>query len=300
MTEVIKPKFDDIKVSTKTIIAFSNLEIEIENLFYKLPITSYIVIPKKRGRKRREDCPNPNEKLEPGSIITVKYQDNARGVDIKAKKNKKSKKYFRNALTIVMVIEKNKLINFKISKNGKFQITGCKNDEHAELCVKYFWNHLKDLNEIYRINGDILKVLFLTVMTNIDFNIGFYVNREALDNYINTNTSYNSLLETSFGYTGVNIKIPMKIDPNMEISSIHWIESNWENHTIRYTEYLNGLSPKDLQHAKNKKKFNTFLVFQSGNIIMSGMIKKYMEPFYDNFFEIIENCKHKIKENLTK
>ena len=33
----------------------------------------------------------------------------------------------------------NKLINFKISKNGKFQMTGVKYDEQAVKCIKFFW-----------------------------------------------------------------------------------------------------------------------------------------------------------------
>ena len=49
-------------------------------------------------------------------------------------------------------------------------------------------------------------------MTNIDFNIGYIINREELNRYINEHTEYNSLLETSFGYTGVNIKIPVRQD----------------------------------------------------------------------------------------
>ena len=45
------PDFDDIKVSTKTFTATTNLNIQIDLLFKNLPITSYIVTPKKRGRK---------------------------------------------------------------------------------------------------------------------------------------------------------------------------------------------------------------------------------------------------------
>ena len=59
--------------------------------------------------------------MKEGSIITLKYQEECRGVDLNAKKNKKKKtltkkKFFRNALTVVMKVD-NKLINFKISKN---------------------------------------------------------------------------------------------------------------------------------------------------------------------------------------
>ena len=47
-------------------------------------------------------------------------------------------------------------------------------------------------------------------MTNIDFNVGFIINRENLDKHMNELENFNSLLETSFAYTGVNIKFPLK------------------------------------------------------------------------------------------
>ena len=59
---------------------------------------------------------------------------------------------------------------------------------------------------------DNFEAILVPAMRNIDFSLGFYVNREELDSYINEETEYTSLLETSFGYTGVNIKIPMNKD----------------------------------------------------------------------------------------
>ena len=189
MVTVVKPKFEDIQVSTKTIIAFTNLEIDIENLFPKLTTKDYVIIPKKRGRKRKDEYVNPNENLEPGSIITLKYQDKVRGSDLKKKKVNKSQKYFRNALTMVMVIEKNKLLNFKISKNGKFQITGCKTVEHAKRVIKYIWDKIRKENDIYKLSESYFKTIFNTVMTNIDFNIGYIMN-----NSVDTYKSFNSAL----------------------------------------------------------------------------------------------------------
>ena len=142
------PKFDDISVSTKTIIGVSNLTIPISELYEVLPVEKYVVIPKKRGRQKKIYREDPNKELEEGSIITLKYQDECRGVDLNEKKNKKKKtltkkKFFRNALTVVMKVDE-KFINFKISKNGKFQMTGIKYDEQAVKCIKFFWEKLKN------------------------------------------------------------------------------------------------------------------------------------------------------------
>ena len=300
----IKPKnFNDIEISTKTIIGVSNLSLNIEELFNNLNVSTYIQIPKKRGRKKKELPPDPNADLKEGSIITLKYADDVRGVDLKKKKKSKSsaKKFFRNALTIVMKIDK-KLINFKVSKNGKFQITGSKKDEHAEKCIKYIWKNMNtiknDDESVFKINGKKLEVIFVTVMTNIDFNLQFLVNRENLDKYINIHTNHNSLLETSFGYTGVNIKIPFNDDIDIDLKKLTLNNQTWEESIVNYKDYINMLDIKDQEKEMNKTRYMTFLVFQSGNVIMSGMINTYMEKYYYNFFEIINKCRDSIREKL--
>ena len=61
MTSLIKrtsedlkfPEFNDIKVSTKTFIAMTNLTIDLKKLFDYLPVTNYKVFPKKRGIKKK-------------------------------------------------------------------------------------------------------------------------------------------------------------------------------------------------------------------------------------------------------
>jgi hypothetical protein len=199
-----------------------NINIDINKLFEQLPITEYTLIPKKRGRKPKEPVINPNKDIVSGSIISIEYIDNIRGVDLKKKKEKKDsetkKTHFRNSVSIVIVIN-NKMINFKISRNGKIQMTGCKTDEQAEEVMKYLWNYIKDTDiYTYKQKQDTEEIynyfesIFIPAMRNIDFSLGFHVNREELDTYINTEGKYFSLLETSFGYTGVNIKIPLDVD----------------------------------------------------------------------------------------
>lgn len=51
-SHLVFPKFEDIQVSTKTFISMTNLTIDLRKLFDFLPVTDYIVIPKRRGRKK--------------------------------------------------------------------------------------------------------------------------------------------------------------------------------------------------------------------------------------------------------
>jgi TATA-box binding protein (TBP) (component of TFIID and TFIIIB) len=336
--KLIFQNFDKIKVSTKTFIVMTNIVLDIEKFFNFLPITNYTVVPKKRGRKKKQEPKDPNEGIQTGSIITLEYIDRIRGVDLKKKKKKEEKEdpqkkkkrrnYFRNSVTVVMIIE-NKKINFKVSRNGKFQMTGCKFDEHAEICVQYIWNYIKHNKSIYKVNnmkpGDADKeqefvdsdseseseteedakeveliATFIPAMRNIDFSLNFLVDREKLDEYFNMFTNYHSLLETSFGYTGVNIKIPItKHITTLLLKQITCINGEWvDERRVTYQDYLDLLPEKERQKKYKKERYNTFLVFHSGKVIMSGLEASFMRGTYYDFLNIIRECFGYIEERL--
>lgn len=300
------PDFYDNKVSTKTIIAHTNLKLNTQHLFDFLPITEYKFVPKKRGRKKKSELKIPQPILKDGSIITLKNEDKIRGVETKRKKNtkKRSKTYFRNSLTVVMIID-NKKINFKISKNGKFQITGCKTDLQAESCVKNIWNMIKDSNDIYKFEkedgkeGENLSILFAPAMRNIDFDLGFFIDREKLSRYINDHTTYYSMLEASFGYTGVNIKFPMEEDiTKLKIKKLILKDDIWIETSATYGDYLDTYDEKERMKKEKKRRFTTFLLFHSGRAIESGLHKTYMEGPYNKFIDIIREARPLIEEKL--
>ena len=299
---LVFPEFDDIAVSTKTFIAMTNLNLDLKNLFEFLPITDYVVIPKRRGRKKKVEVVDPNVDISPGSIITLKFEDQIRGVDLKKKKKdgkKKQQKWFRNSFTVVIVLE-DKKINFKICQNGIFQITGCKTDAHAEECVKYIWQYIKDDQELYSFSsGEQMEVLFVPAMRNIDFGLGFLVDREKLAMYMSSQTEFHSLLETSFGYTGVNIKIPIEKDiTTLAVKKVTSKNDEWVEEMVTYNEYLERLPEKDVAKKLNKDRYNTFLVFHSGKIIMSSINSEFARDTYYYFLNIIRACYDQIEERL--
>ena len=292
-----RKEFKNIPISTRTIIVTTHVEMNIENLFNNLPITPYHVELKKRGRKKKKEIINHIENnVGNGSIISLKYQDNIRGVELK--KKKRSTKFFRNAVTVIMYID-GKLINLKISTNGKMQVTGCKEIENCKKSMKHLFNIILENPEIYTRSKleDNIHIIFNNVMTNKDFFIGFFINRENLDQIINSSTEHNSILETSFGYTGVNLK--MNLSKNRERSfdciKIDTKTKDIIDYNMSYTEYLKMLNEKEIE-KENKKKYITFLIFQSGNIIMSGINEILMERYYNIFFDIIEQHISMIKQ----
>ena len=194
----------------------------------------------------------------------------------------------------------NKFINFKVSKNGKFQFTGCKNEFHSQRSMEFIYEYTKDSTKIIQIDGDQSEIIFITVMTNINFNLGFCINRENLDEYINTKTKYYSLLETSFGYTGVNIKILLENINNIPIHKIIYNNETdeWEKIEFNYAKYIDTLDEKEKKKELSKVRYNTFLVFQSGNVILSSPHKECMRNTYHEFMEIIDTCKDRIEEKI--
>ena len=290
----MQESFENYNPSTKTFVVNTNLIVNIEDLFFKklLPITPYVVIKKKRGRKKKVAEEDPNKGIKCGSIIRFQFMKEHQGVILKTKEKPG---FFRNSVTIVIYIE-DKLINFKLSRNGKFQVTGCKHDGQAEKCVLYIWKYIKPHPDVYSFSeGSNLTAIFDPVMHNIDFSLGFQVNRENLDNYINMNTPHTSLLEATLGYTGVNIKLMVESDyRSLNIKCKEYVGAVVKTNIMTFHEFLTKYKKKDLK----KTIYNTFLVFQSGKVIMSGKVGIFMSPSYYEFIKIIESCREHIKEEI--
>ena len=64
-------------------------------------------------------------------------------------------------------------------------------------------------------------------------------------------------------------------------------------------KHFQSLSEKEQLKITQKDKYTTFLVFHSGNVIMSGLDKPHMESTFNEFINIINECKSSIEEKLT-
>ena len=296
------PNYDDIKVSTKTFIVMTNITIDTQKLFDYLPITNYIIIPKKRGRKKKVTPEDPNKDIKNSSIITLRMGDQIRGVSLK-KKKKGKKTCFRNSLTVVIKID-GKLINSKISRNGKFQITGAKFSSQAETLVKYIWEYIKDTKDIFELKDKHFKATFIPAMRNIDFTLGFNVDRENLDVEFNSGKyeNFHSLLETTIGYTGVNVKrLITKSIKDLQLKQLIYGKKRWKKTKhVPYEYYLSTMSEKEQKKKLEKDRYNTFLVFQSGKVIMSSMCSAFGKDDYYAFIDIIKNNRNIFEEKLDE
>ena len=294
LTERADYGFESLETSVKTFIIYMNIDVNIEHIFSSrvFPIEPYEIPQKKRGRKKKSDHDIATHALSDGSIIHVNFRDQFYGNTLK-----NASEFFRNAMTIVIFID-GKFLNFKLTQKGKLQLTGCKTDEQAKKCVYYFWKHLKSHTDSYTMNGDFFSAYYEPVMRNIGFSVNFKINRHKLDEYINANTDHISIFETTLGYAGVNIKF--NITNSEEIAEkftvmhdVIFDDNRVESSFIPHNDLLLLMNVK-----RKKKKYITFLVFQSGKVIMSGTDLPYMKTPYYEFMSIIDRIRDDIEEKI--
>ena len=293
-------KFEDIAISTKTVICISNLKIDLEKFFNYMPITDFTPQEKKRGRKKRIQIVLNHNNLPYGSIISVQKKREIRGACLKSKSKRSTetpssnKDYFLHSVSLVIVLENNKQINLKVSGNGKLQITGCKNDQHFINSVTCLYDTMniveKWTNEkLYTLTyGDKLDVLFNTVMQNMDFNVGFKINRQKLDKFVEKHTCHTSIYEGSLA-TGVNIKVKSNTAIDPVITKILYDGNDLQTTYSSYEEYNIMLNKKK---ETKKDKRHTFLVFSSGSVIMSSTGAGMKEIYEDIVNIFIKNRNH--------
>ena len=285
--------FQDLGVSTKTVIAVTNLRIDLDVFFRYVPLVDFTPQEKRRGRKKRINIEIPVHILPFGSVIMVQRRRDFRGTVLKTK-SRKNNTYFLHSVTIVMSLHNNKFVNVKVSANGKFQITGCKENHHYEDTILALYQNLVRIQEwtgetCYSIIQDEpsqtstnVKAVFNTVMQNVDFNIGFPINRQRLDSFINQNTEYCSIFEGSIN-TEVNIKIPVRESSDTDLHQIRFdlVDQKIIHEKVPYAFYCDLLKEKERKKETRKERAHSVLLFNSGSLIMSSRGPDMERAYYE-------------------
>jgi hypothetical protein len=303
--------FDKLRYSTKTIIAVTNMEINLDLFHQNIPYLEYSFPKKKRGRKKQDEevviTSNKMDFFPIGSIIALQNKQDLKGELPKKKQNDPQKKsFFRNSVTIQMKIAHGKFVNGKICSNGKFQITGCSEDKYAYQFIYILYEKMMETSEyigepiVSLIKNSIFKTDYPTaiinvVMKNINFKIGFKIQREKLDEYIRMNTPYYSLFLSDL-HTCVNIK--MKSNNHTEEKLDMIIMKSKEDVDIQKIDFSLYSMYYDYNKKLNKDKYHTFLVFYSGSVILSSSGPD-TEDVYNKFITIIKDNKELFNDTST-
>lgn len=296
-------EYSKVEVVTQTWVIYSNLLIDNSKLFDLIECYP-LQYPLLKFQKRM--IMNEKEEVENGSIVFAEYLGNYKGRPFRKQKDKQ----MRNCATIIMKIDSGdgrvvKFYNIKISRKGNFQVTGCTSDKPVKLIVKYIWQLINRGEGIWSYQPDFKLDHFVCYMCcrmhntrfgipcridlrNLNQTVKIRVGSEVQDGVV----EYSSTYEPSIGYGGVNVKISSSKQKMADSRVIKAEQVPGEELIFcdtTFQEYVNYLSEKERAKKLDKKSTNSFLVFQSGCIIMSGTFSEVnRKDAYEKFRGIFE------------
>ncbi len=223
----------ELYISTKTKITYLEDEVELDNVFWKLPVLDYIERTEGIIKKQKKLKSNTKEEYNNFEIIknkqkniniyTISDIDNPSGhtkfkyickvnmgiskKDILSYKSKKRGAFYNCFVCILRVDHEDtfKEVNVKVFNTGKLSFPGMLSNElmqkSLDLLIKIFDN------AGFKTNYNLNKVE--TVLINSNFNCGFYIDRDNLYNLLkskyNLNVSYDPC-----SYPGIQCKYIIK------------------------------------------------------------------------------------------
>lgn len=204
---------------------------------------------------------------------------------------------FLNQVTFVLSIGHVNL-NIMMFKDN-FKIVGCKSNKDAYEATMILWNdYIKPVSDCWKMKTEEEhpNFVFKLVMKNMDFRLGFFIDRNKLSTLMNSpefkDKVFLSQRETT-GHTNVNIKMYTKKPENYHYLCLVF-PSEGEEYFLRLEK--NPYKPI----KKKKKKFTTFIVFSSSETILSGRYTESMRESYNFFVDTVIKNKKEIEENIVK
>ena len=323
------PTCQDLYISTTTKVLYLNQPIDIDNIFWKLPVINYgdpkcgIV---KKQMKISSKTPEEFEQYKKNltnwkyykeHIIKQIHNPNARRIKFKderkitigiSKKDimncrGKVKNAFYNCFAIILRMKYNNMfkeIHVKVFNTGKLEIPGILNEQLLDsikimvinLIIPYISTNLSYVNS--ENNGNVL--------INSNFNCGYFINRDKLYDILKSNKYQ---LETAYdpcSYPGVKCKFYFnnkeEFNSFKQRGLIHDVDKNMK-----------------LSELDENKKYTeiSFMIFRTGSVLIVGnctekilrfvydFIKKMLHDEYMNIYApgICEPTKIK-KEKIRK
>ena len=296
------PKSSDLYISTKTKISYLSIPINLQDIFWKLPVVDYHLpkcgIIKKQIKinfTNEEDINVVEKKLEKQkyveqNIITqimnpegrIKFKDIRKisiGLckkDIVSYRTKK-KSAFYNCFVLIIRLLYNDIfreIHVKVFNTGKLEIPGIQNDNLLDDVLNSLINILKPhTNE----NLTYLKDKTETVLINSNFNCGYYINREKLFDIL---------------------KYKYKINSSFDPCSYPGIQCEFYYDTDKDDNSGRQINNIDITNNSENIFKISFMIFRTGSVLIVGkcdehilydiynFIKKILE---DEYSDIVTN-----------
>jgi hypothetical protein len=318
-----KPVCEDLYISTKTKVLFLNQAIDINNIFWKIPVIEYWnacdgVVKKqmKIVSKSKEEFEEYQKKLEniPYYIENIiKQIDNPAARRIKFKDERKitvgiSKKdimncrgkvknAFYNCFAIILRFKFEGVfreIHVKTFNTGKLEIPGVLNAKLLDVVKEMVLNLLQPNIEssVEFIETDTEE----NVLINSNFNCGYFINREKLHSILRNKYKIESAYDPC-SYPGVKCKYYFNNDVGFDFAT--------QNGQILQEDRAMKMS----ELGDNKKYTEvSFMIFRTGSVLIVGncteRILKYVFEFiktilaaeYQNIYVLTEEPVNKNKK----
>lgn len=319
------PKCDDLYISTKTKVLFLNQEIDINTIFWNIPIIEYWKpengVIKKQMKIISKDIEELNQLKE--KLLSVYYYteniikqiDNPTARRIKFKDERKitvgiSKKdiinsrskvknAFYNCFAIILrfkYLEGFREIHVKVFNTGKLEIPGILNstllDIVKDMILHILQPHLTKNIEFIESDND------ENVLINSNFNCGYFINRDKLYSVLR---SEKYKIETAYdpcSYPGVKSKFYFNNDIGFD--NLLKQKGIIEDKTMKMSE------------LNDNKKYTevSFMIFRTGSCLIVGNCSEKILLYVYEFIKIIlkneyhnisvMNEKHVIKNKNLK
>jgi len=328
----IAPECDELYISTKTKVLFLNKIVDIQNIFWKIPVIEYWrpedgVIKKqmKIVSKTPEEYEEYKKKLENIGYHTeniIKQIDNSSGRRIKFKDGRKitvgiSKKdimncrgkvknAFYNCFAIIFRFKyENEFreIHVKIFNTGKLEIPGILNVGLLTIVKKMI---LETLNPFVEDSIDFIETdSEENVLINSNFNCGYFINREKLHNILRSDKYRIESAYDPCSYPGVKCRYYF----NNELD----FDATLQNGQI----FIDDRTMKMSELGDNNKYTEvSFMIFRTGSCLIVGncnerilkfvfeFIKKILTDEYENIcvpteVAVVKNKKTKLRKKTV-
>ena len=320
--EIIIPKCSELYISTKTKIAYLNTEVDLNKIFWEIPILDYHqpmegVIKKqiKVNCDTKEEVKILEEKIK--NTDNIKYDviqqiDNPNGRKIKFKdvrkinigvcsndlitKKKKKTGAFYNCFVLIYRLYYNntfKEMHVKIFNTGKLEIPGVQNDILFEMILKRV---TKLLEPYFKKDIFIVTDKIQTVLINSNFCCNYYIKRDVLFDKLKYKYNLNVIYDPC-SYPGIQCKFYYnKLNANV-------------NGRCCCQESCHQKKKKKKIKKINKCSEISFMIFRTGSVLIVGhcteeilnvTYKFIMNILEKEFYDIHINVNYKKKEKKKK
>ena len=292
---------EDLYISTKTKVLYLNMPIDIQNIFWSIPITEYWKpqegVLKKQIKiisNTREEYAEYKNKLEKEKYYVeniIKQIDNPTARKIKYKDERKltiglSKKdimncrgkiknAFYNCFAIIVRFkykEEFKEIHVKVFNTGKMEIPGVLNDDILNI-IKQKIVEIIQPNVSERVEYIENNETESNVLINSNFNCGFYINREKLHSIIRNKYGIEAAFDPC-SYPGVKCKFYFNNEVGFD-KGLQKGHISKEDRDMKMSELNDHMKYTEI----------SFMIFRTGSCLIVGNCSEKILNFVFNFIK---------------